>query len=92
MHLLHFTNGYSNQFQGPNCTLKFQPNAFRNLHRISYEINWHHKQESKINSNICRNFQTSVARNDLVTAAKYIGAGTATMGVSGSGINRSTYD
>merc|ERR1711860_64523 len=32
-----------------------------------------------------RNFQTSVAKRDIDTAAKYIGAGAATVGVAGSG-------
>lgn len=33
----------------------------------------------------CTNFHTSVARQDIDQAAKYIGAGAATVGVAGSG-------
>lgn len=34
-----------------------------------------------------RGFQTSIARRDIDQAAKYIGAGAATVGVAGSGID-----
>ena len=34
-----------------------------------------------------REFQTSIARRDIDQAAKYIGAGAATVGVAGSGTN-----
>lgn len=33
----------------------------------------------------CNNFSTSTARQDIDQAAKYIGAGAATVGVAGSG-------
>ena len=33
-----------------------------------------------------RNFQTSVAKRDIDQAARYIGAGAATVGVAGSGV------
>lgn len=35
--------------------------------------------------NAIRQFQTSAARKDIDQAAKYIGAGAATVGVAGSG-------
>lgn len=47
------------------------------------------QQQKELQSPVClsqvRNFQTSLVRRDIDSAAKFIGAGAATVGVAGSG-------
>lgn len=39
--------------------------------------------------NVARGFQTSAVSRDIDSAAKFIGAGAATVGIAGSGIKKS---